>query len=156
MQPTVSTVPATSAKMATGCLYRTNASFHSERRSFLLPTAQGVCLVPPQHPVVRCSCPEVRKRLHLEVPQDGLYGNTLLNPCRPSSNTKSRTNSTWLTGTAFNHPHDSKGKASCIPPESIESNSINVNLLPHNSSMRQQKYDHIRKRMSGLFRQLPK
>jgi hypothetical protein len=32
-------------------------------------------------------------------------------------NAKGRTISTWLTDTAFFHPQNSKGRASCVPPE---------------------------------------
>jgi hypothetical protein len=46
-------------------------------------------------------------------------------------NAKSRIISTRLTDTAFSHLRESKGEASCVPPEIHLSDFSNVFLLPH-------------------------
>ena len=54
----------------------------------------------------------------------------IASPLSPlSTKYESRSISTKLTEAAFIHPHDSKGKASCVPPERLLSNNNEPELI---------------------------
>jgi hypothetical protein len=65
-----------------------------------------------------------------------------------STKYESRSISTKLTEAAFIHPHDSKGKASCVPPERLLSNNNEPELITPQTRDSSTIFFHIRKRMS--------
>jgi hypothetical protein len=87
----------------------------------------------------------------------GLHSCNLLlkiaSPLSPlSTKYESRSISTKLTEAAFIHPHDYKGKASCVPPERHLSNKNEPELITPQSRDSPTVFFYIRKRMRNFQR----